>query len=430
MPTRRDILLGSALGLGGAALGFPALAGLRAGTGKRVVLVTALGGWDTTVTLDPKRTSGVVDGPDLDEDDQIPEDVEATTTYGTSLTLGTNDHKRPDVSAFFDAWGSRSLVVRGLDMGTISHLPARGRILTGSREETAPDLAALVADRWGRDKALPYVDLGSTARPGPFTSITARTGAIGQARFLMDRSLFIPDARGGFMPHHQSDDAMEALADAWHRTRWGHLQASRDPGSRSERLAAWGPAQERAVELAADGKRLAGLLPDGLRVAFSDQADAAVSLLKDGVAWCVALDSALDFDTHDNVSDQHDLQNDLFAGLHGLVQGLSDASLLDDTVVLVLSEFGRTPRRNSADGKDHWPITSALMLGGGIAGGRVWGGTDDGVAPTPVDLATGELDPKGRTARFEHFAAGLLAGLDVDPEAWLPGVEVAGGLFA
>jgi len=430
MPTRRDLLLGSALGFGAAGLGLPALAGWRSGTGKRVVLVTALGGWDTTVTLDPKRTSALVDGPDLDEDPEVDDDVEAVTTYGGGLPIGTNAVKRPAVSTFFEAWGSQALVVNGLDMGTISHLPARGRIVTGSREETAPDVAALVADRWGRGAALPYVDLGSTARPGPFTGLTARTGAIGQARFLLDRSLPIPEPGGRFMPHHRTGERVQAAADTWHRARWEHLLASRDPDGLSDRMAAWGSAQDRATDLMADGKNLAALLPSGLRVAFEAQADAAISLLRDGVAWSVALDSALDFDTHDNVVDQHDLQDALFVGLHHLVQGLSDADLLPDTVVVVVSEFGRTPRRNDADGKDHWPITSAMLVGAGVAGGRTWGATDDGVGPEPVDLTTGAVDASGTIPRFEHFAAGLLAGLDVDPQDWLPGVEVPGGLFS
>jgi len=52
-------------------------------------------------------------------------------------------------------------------------------------------------------------------------------------------------------------------------------------------------------------------------------------------------------------------------------------SLLDQTTVLVMSEMGRTPIHNAAIGKDHWPVTSAMLVGAGVAGGRVVGATDD-----------------------------------------------------
>lgn len=54
--------------------------------------------------------------------------------------------------------------------------------------------------------------------------------------------------------------------------------------------------------------------------------------------------------------------------------GVSGESLLDRTLFLAISEFSRTPGLNSGGGKDHNPLTnSALLIGHGVAGGRVWG---------------------------------------------------------
>ena len=47
-------------------------------------------------------------------------------------------------------------------------------------------------------------------------------------------------------------------------------------------------------------------------------------------------------------------------------------------------------------GKDHWPVTSALIIGGDSSGGRVLGGTDNDFLSRPVDMATGEIDSDGR----------------------------------
>ncbi|HVX12992.1 MAG TPA: DUF1501 domain-containing protein [Pirellulales bacterium] len=68
-----------------------------------------------------------------------------------------------------------------------------------------------------------------------------------------------------------------------------------------------------------------------------------------------------------------------------LLDDLADRGLLDETLVVWTGEFGRTPRigqRNSdagagADGRDHWPgCFSAVLAGGGIAGGQVYGSSD------------------------------------------------------
>ena len=80
-------------------------------------------------------------------------------------------------------------------------------------------------------------------------------------------------------------------------------------------------------------------------------------------------------------------------GISALLDDLADRGLLDQTVVACFGEFGRTPRINAAAGRDHWgPCSSALLAGGGIRGGQVWGSSDrHGAFPRsqpvdPVDL--------------------------------------------
>lgn len=79
----------------------------------------------------------------------------------------------------------------------------------------------------------------------------------------------------------------------------------------------------------------------------------------------------------------------------GLLQDLAQRGLLDETMVIVTGEFGRTAKFNKDGGRDHWPhVFSVLAAGGGIRGGQVYGSsTPDGTLPasdpvTPGDLAT------------------------------------------
>lgn len=63
--------------------------------------------------------------------------------------------------------------------------------------------------------------------------------------------------------------------------------------------------------------------------------------------------------------------------LSTLLLDLRDRGLLDQTLVLVLGEFGRTPKINDKAGREHWEhCYSALLAGGGIRGGRVVGASD------------------------------------------------------
>ena len=70
-----------------------------------------------------------------------------------------------------------------------------------------------------------------------------------------------------------------------------------------------------------------------------------------------------------------------------LMRDLKERDLFDSTVVLCIGEFGRTPKVNALDGRDHWPKWfSCVVGGGGFTRGQVIGETDpDGLAETPAD---------------------------------------------
>jgi hypothetical protein len=66
-----------------------------------------------------------------------------------------------------------------------------------------------------------------------------------------------------------------------------------------------------------------------------------------------------------------------------LVKDLSQRGLLDSTLIMVSSEFGRTPKINATAGRDHWPkVFSVILVGGGIKKGFIYG-TSDATATEP-----------------------------------------------
>ena len=72
-----------------------------------------------------------------------------------------------------------------------------------------------------------------------------------------------------------------------------------------------------------------------------------------------------------------------------LLEDLERSGLLDETLVVWNSEFGRTPKINKNAGRDHWgPCNSVVMAGGGIPGGQIFGATDKAAAYPTRDKVT------------------------------------------
>ena len=68
-----------------------------------------------------------------------------------------------------------------------------------------------------------------------------------------------------------------------------------------------------------------------------------------------------------------------------LIEDLDDRGMLDRTMVVVCTEFGRTPKVNAGAGRDHWPrVFSTVLAGGGLNAGFVYG-SSDAVAADPAD---------------------------------------------
>ena len=88
-----------------------------------------------------------------------------------------------------------------------------------------------------------------------------------------------------------------------------------------------------------------------------------------------------------------------------LLEDLDSRGLLDSTLVLWMGEFGRSPRINKDAGRDHWPqCYTALLAGGGVKRGHVYGASDK-IGAYPLH------DP----VRPDDLAATVFALLGLDP---------------
>jgi hypothetical protein len=96
-----------------------------------------------------------------------------------------------------------------------------------------------------------------------------------------------------------------------------------------------------------------------------------------------------------------------------LLEDLQDRRLLNNTMIVAMGEFGRTPKINPAGGRDHWPQCWTISMAGGcIKGGQVVGASDD----------IGAM-PKDRPTTPAEVAATIYKGLGIPLSLELPGAQ-------
>ncbi|HEY0476776.1 MAG TPA: DUF1501 domain-containing protein [Kofleriaceae bacterium] len=404
---RRDFLLGTgAAGLAALSLrgGRSALATAPAPRPpRRLLIVFAAGGWDTAYALDPKEPPLV--------------DVPAGAVQQFAGLDVFTDASRPNVTAFFERHAASTAIVRGITTDGIFHNECQRRIVTGKRDDAQPDLGAMIAHDLGNDLPIPYLVLGDVAFTGPYTVSAARVGTTNQIVDLLGDPAADPLAT--------TEDALlrryaDASADRARATRGA-------TGYNRRRVDDFAAAIARGERL----KQLRGRL--GVRgevQSLDSQIALALDALEQDISHTVMLTTRLPWDTHADNYLQADNHEALFGSLAGLIDQLATrpgraagSKLIDDTAVVVLSEMSRTPLAGGDaphQGKGHWPVTSALVIGGGVRGGQVFGATTPGAGGVLVDLATGRPSETGLQPMYSHFIAGLLALCGADPGVHLP----------
>jgi hypothetical protein len=419
--SRRAVLAGgSALGLSAAGLASrPARA--AAASDLKFVFVFNTGGWDPTRVF-------------VDAFDNRAVAMEPGAARATTRGLPWVDHPaRPAVRAFVEANAADMLVINGLQVRSIAHEICTMIALTGDTSGFKPDFATIIANDQAARYTLPHLVLGGPSFTGALGTAVARTGSNGQLEGLLSGEIV------GYSDSFTAQLPPTSLSsiDRFLGRRAGARAVQGRSAADRELAASLLAAHEKAVDLR--GYRyVMDFTTDGT---IESQAAVAVDALSVGLSRCVSLSfpnsGGLSWDSHgDNDATQSALFEGLFGGLAELMAllrstpGSSATTLADETVVVVQSEMGRTPNLNPANGKDHWPYTSMMLLGPGLTTNRVVGALNDGYVGELIDLETAEVDPGGRTLSAESIGAALLAMADIDPAAHVDGADPLLGVLA
>jgi len=393
--TRRQLLQGLA-----GAVALPSLLAVSgaAPADRRLVVVHVWGGWDPTFVFDPKDPADA-DGP-YPEEGRNKADRSTVEVFG-GLPILSNPERRPGVTRYFEAYGHETVVVNGLQVGSVGHPDAVRRILTGTPTDHRPDLTAIVGSTDDGGAPTGFADLSGAGIPAHLGAAGLRLGAHGQIASLLD-----DEERP---PAEASDAIARYLAQQTDRARLAATTPA-DEAQLGDRL----DSLDRAARLRAHGLAL----PE-VGQSFVADLQRATALIDQRAARAILIDTHLPWDSHVAQQRQHGNFDELFIQLHSFREMLN-AGGHDDVLVVVVSEMGRSPRRNIDGGTEHWPVTSAMLLGAGVHGGRVLGATDAGLRARGIDLDSGLPDDGKEPLRADQFCAGVLEACGVDPTAWLP----------
>lgn len=296
-------------------------------------------------------------------------------------------------------------VVRSLVSKEGDHERATYYLKTGYRPDPTvkhPALSAVIAQQTPRDELLipQHVSVGEGQWP-------ARGGFLGDehdAFRVHDPQNALANMRRNVAEErlHRRLGALAVVEDAFRKGRGVQAERTQHGPNTRRALAMMGSKELEAFEIFRE--------PDGIRRAYGENGFGrgclmARRLVEAGVR---AVEVSLDgFDSHVNNMDVHRrLAGELDPALAALIADLVDRDLLESTVLLVIGEFGRTPRMNRLEGRDHWPQGfSALIGGGGLVAGRVIGATD------PLD----EKEAPDRPVNVNDVHATVLWVVGLDP---------------
>lgn len=364
---------------------------------KFFIFAFASGGWDVTTVFEPKVGLATVD---------VDPSGNPNTLNGITFLDSPN---REAVTRFFTDFGARSCIVNGINTRSVSHSVGTEIMMTGFAGANAPDWPTIMAMKNGRELVLPHLAIS-----GPVFSGMLGAGTASGAGFF---NLML----GG----RSHSATAEATFDSYLQRRVDMLVSGSSEEGRT------GARQAELLEGFGRWKELRSLksqLGFGNLNNFGDEGIALATAFERGFSTTGTLGTPGSWDSHSNNNGaQSNGFQQTFNHLHRIVTHLlsrpgtsGTGTLLDQTTIVVMSEMGRTPKLNSSNGKDHWPYTSALLVGGGIKGGQVVGATDEYQNGVGINMASGQIDPAGATPSAGNIGSALLSIAGLNPIEFLP----------
>lgn len=311
---------------------------------------------------------------------------------------------------FVERHYEKMLLINGIDTKTNGHDSGRRVVGSGKLAEGFPAFGALVAAHYGQGMPMGFITNGFYDQTAGTTART-RVGNLNAFERVAQPNRPNP---GDENSRYHTDETFERIQLA----QQSRLQAKRGLTKLPKLEKSMG-----TLHIARDSDNVLGrlleLIPDDRpNDRLMRQAQLAISAYRAGACVSAVLSTG-GFDTHGDHDARHIPRLDtLFQGVNYIWEEAERQGVADKVVVVVGSDFGRTPGYNDNNGKDHWSVTSMILMGQGIPGNKLIGETTHRHSLKRVDPGTLRVVEDGGI-RIEpghvHRALRKLAGLDKSP---------------
>lgn len=312
--------------------------------------------------------------------------------------------------AFFEKYQNRVRVVNGVDTATNNHDIGTRAAGSGQNTDGYPSFGALAASTLGRDKALAYVSNGGyDATQGLVATTRLSANSYARIAYPFESNTTTP----GSAPYHTV--ATQNRIRAAQAARLSTLTGGEHLPRVKRALGALEASRREDTTLSSLTLPTPIILPGGLgdEQGVLQQIQLCLAAFDAGLGVSASIGLG-GFDTHANHDSNHVRQlAKLLYAIDYLWETAAPLGLTDQITLMVTGDFGRGPGYNTTNGKDHWPVTSALFMGRGITPGVI-GSTDAAQRPVAVNPST--LAPDGNGVRITpahlHLSLRRLAGID------------------
>ncbi len=368
------------------------------------VFFSAAGGWDVTSLMDPK---GNIDETGKGEVNRYNRsDIRESGAFQYAPWALADDPGTYD--RFFQNYGSELTVINGIDMQTNAHPVGQSKIWSGEGDKNFPCMAALIAACQAPNLPLSFLSNGyydGTSGVVPKTRADNVNALFGLA---LPNRLSRNNTTTFFHP-----DVDNMLKDIENQRLQELIANESLPERRAQQSQLYTVRQS-----AGDIEKLIEKLPDPISGnRLERQVQIACAVFAAGIGISANLSHG-GFDTHDD-NDQRTFtrMNELLLGIEFLMQEAERQGIRDKLNIVVGSDFGRRPFYNDDNGKDHWPIGSAMLLGADVPGNRVVGATNNGLEARKINKSTLQLSNNGSllTAEDLNYTIRSAAGIADHP---------------
>ena len=377
--------------------------------GKFFITITAEGGWDVTSFCDPKPDPTI-------------------NHWGSSGSIQTINNSPITYapfaynSSFFATHHENMLVINGVDCQTNAHEAGTRHTWSGQIGHGFPTFSALAAATLGANLPLAYLSNGGYKETAGITKYTLMQDPTSLSKLVFPNRFLDYDPDGSWDAPKQ-----------YHRTEALSLiqQAKLDRMARLQGNAQLSPKQTVSINDLLDARvgaeqlaPLADTMPDELVDSLDADGQwnpllrqAQIALASYEAGLTVSADLILwGFDTHSNHdTEQANAIQMLQRGINYLWEEAARRGIDDKLVILIGSDFGRTPLYNDGDGKDHWPINSSIIMSKGESWtNKVVGITNDAHEALAINVQTLAQEDNGIILKPKHVQQAMrqLAGIE------------------